>query len=104
MERLGDEMTSEQLVKDFKVLVADAEALLTETANQGGEKLADVRARTEESLRVMKERMTKAQGELIDKTKAAAKATDVYIHENPWKAIGTTAGLALLIGWLMGRR
>ncbi len=37
MERLGDEMTSEQLVKDFKVLVADAEALLTETANQGGE-------------------------------------------------------------------
>ncbi len=52
----------------------------------------------------MKERMTKAQGELIDKTKAAAKATDVYIHENPWKAIGTTAGLALLIGWLMGRR
>jgi len=104
MERLGDEMTSEQLVKDFKVLVADAEALLTETANQGGEKLAEVRVRTEESLRVMKERMTKAQGELIDKTKAAAKATDVYIHENPWKAIGKTAGLALLIGWLMGRR
>ena len=104
MERIGDEMTSEQLVKDFKVLVADAEALLTETANQGGEKLADVRARTEESLRVMKERMAKAHGELIDKTKAAAKATDVYVHENPWKAIGTAAGLALLIGWLMGRR
>jgi len=38
MERIGDEMTSEQLVKDFKVLVADAEALLTETANRGGRK------------------------------------------------------------------
>ena len=104
MQRLGDEMTSEQLVKDFKVLVADAEALLTETANHGGEKLADVRAKTEQSLRVMKERMAKAQDELIDKTKAAAKATDAYVHENPWKAIGTAAGLALLIGWLMGRR
>jgi ElaB/YqjD/DUF883 family membrane-anchored ribosome-binding protein len=104
MKELSDEVTSEQLITDFKVVVADAEALLKATANQGGEKLAEVRAKAEESLRVVKARMAQAQEALIVKTKEAAKATDVYVHENPWQAIGVAAGLGLLIGWLMGRR
>lgn len=104
MERSFDEVTSEQLITDFKVVVADAEALLKATADQGGEKFAEVRAKAEESLRVVKARLAQAQEALIVKTRAAAKATDVYVHENPWKAIGTAAGLGLLIGWLMGRR
>ena len=104
MKQISDEVTSEQLITDFKVVVADAEALLKETANQGGEKLAQVRAKAEESLRVVKARMAEAQEALIVKTKEAAKATDVYVHENPWQAIGVAAGLGLLIGWLMGRR
>jgi len=104
MKQISDEVTSEQLITDFKVVVADAEALLKATANQGGEKLAEVRAKAEESLRVMKARMAEAQEALIVKTKEAAKATDVYVHENPWQAIGVAAGLGLLIGWLMGRR
>jgi ElaB/YqjD/DUF883 family membrane-anchored ribosome-binding protein len=104
MKQISDEVTSEQLITDFKVVVADAEALLKATANQGGEKLAEVRAKAEESLRVVKARMAEAQEALIVKTKEAAKATDVYVHENPWQAIGVAAGLGLLIGWLMGRR
>jgi ElaB/YqjD/DUF883 family membrane-anchored ribosome-binding protein len=104
MKQLSDEVTSEQLITDFKVVVADAEALLKATANQGGEKLAEVRAKAEESLKVVKARMAEAQEALIVKTKEAAKATDVYVHENPWQAIGVAAGLGLLIGWLMGRR
>jgi ElaB/YqjD/DUF883 family membrane-anchored ribosome-binding protein len=104
MERSFDEVTSEQLITDFKVVVADAEALLKATADQGGEKIAEVRAKAEESLRVVKARLAQAQEALIIKTRAAAKATDAYVHENPWKAIGTAAGLGLLIGWLMGRR
>lgn len=104
MERSFDNVTSEQLIADFKVVVADAEALLKATAGQGGEKLAEVRAKAEESLQVMKARLAQAQEALIVKTKEAAKATDEYVHENPWKAIGAAAGLGLLIGWLMGRR
>ena len=99
-----NEVTSEQLVADFKVVVADAEALLKATANQGGEKLAEVRARTEESLRVAKARMADAQAALLVKTREAAKATDAYVHENPWRAIGVAAGVGLVIGLLIGRR
>ena len=104
MEHLSDEVTSEQLIADFKVVVADAEALLKATANQGGEKLAEVRAKAEESLRVVKARMAEAQAALLARTKAAAKATDAYVHENPLKAVGVAAGVGLVIGLLIGRR
>jgi ElaB/YqjD/DUF883 family membrane-anchored ribosome-binding protein len=86
------------LIADFKVMLADTEALLKATANQGREKLAEVRAKAEQSLRVVKARMADAQEALLVKTKAAAKVTDAYVHENPWKAIGVAAGVGLLIG------
>lgn len=104
MNMSTDEVSKEQLIADFKVVVADAEALLQATANQGGEKLAEVRAKAEESLRVVKARMLEAQEALLAKTRAAAKATDVYVHENPWNAVGVAAGLGLLLGFLIGRR
>ena len=45
MEKISDDITKEQLIADFKVVMADAEALLKATANQGGEKLTEVRAK-----------------------------------------------------------
>jgi ElaB/YqjD/DUF883 family membrane-anchored ribosome-binding protein len=98
------EVTKEQLVNDFKVVIADAEALLKATAGQGGEALAAARARAEESLAVAKARMAEAQAALLVRTRAAAKATDEYVHMHPWKAIGVAAGVGLVIGMLIGRR
>jgi ElaB/YqjD/DUF883 family membrane-anchored ribosome-binding protein len=103
----GSEMTDvtkEQLIADFKVVVADAEALLKATANQGGDALIALRARAEESIAVAKEKMADAQEALVEKSKAAARATDDYVHENPWKAVGVAAGVGLVIGLLIGRR
>jgi ElaB/YqjD/DUF883 family membrane-anchored ribosome-binding protein len=104
MEKLFDEFTKEQLIADFKTVVADAEALLKATANQGGDELAEVRAKAEESLRVVKARMSESQAALLVKTKEAAKATDVYVHENPWKSVGIAVGVGLVVGLLSGRR
>lgn len=104
MDKLSDEVTKEQLIADFKVVVADAEALLKATANQGGEKLAEIRAKTEESLKVMKARIAEEQAALIAKTKAAAKATDDYVHKHPWESVGVAAAVGLLVGLLIGRR
>ncbi|MDO8349962.1 MAG: DUF883 family protein [Gallionella sp.] len=104
MNKLSYESTKEQLIDDFKDVVTDTEALLKATANQSGEKLAEVRTRVEESLKVAKSRMADAQAELVVKTKAAAKATDAYVHENPWPAMGVSAGVGVVIGLLIGRR
>jgi ElaB/YqjD/DUF883 family membrane-anchored ribosome-binding protein len=98
------DVTKEQLIADFKTVMSDAEALIKATANQGGEALASVRAKAEASLARAKAQMADAEAALLVRAKAAAKATDVYVHENPWKAIGISAGLALLVGFIMGRR
>jgi len=99
MENLTD-----GVISDFKMVVADAEALLKATVNQGGDKVAEVRSKAEESLKIAKARMAEAQAAMVVKTKAAARATDVYVHENPWKAIGAAAGIGLVIGLLIGRK
>ncbi len=104
MSLLSNEVTKDQLIADFNVVVADAEALLKATANQGGEKLAEVRARAEGSLKVAKARLLEAQDALIAKTREAARATDEYVHERPWNAVGMAAGIGLLVGFLIGRR
>lgn len=104
MAHATQEVTREQLINDFKVVIADAEALLKASADSGGEKIAELRSRASQSLNTMKERLGEVEHKMVDKTKAAAKATDVYVHENPWKSIGVAAGVGLAIGFLLGRR
>jgi ElaB/YqjD/DUF883 family membrane-anchored ribosome-binding protein len=44
------------------------------------------------------------QTEVVAKTKAAARATDEYVHENPWRSIGFAASLGVVVGLLISRR
>jgi ElaB/YqjD/DUF883 family membrane-anchored ribosome-binding protein len=104
MDKLSEQFNKDQLIKEFKVVVADAEALLKATANTGGDKLAEVRAKAEESLGVAKARIMDVQAEVLASTKAAARATDAYVHENPWRSIGLAASIGVVVGLLIGRR
>lgn len=97
-------VTKEQLISDFKVVIADAEALIKATANQGGEAVANLRVKAEESVAVAKEKLAEAQDALVEKGRIAAKATDDYVHEKPWHAVGIAAGVGLVVGLLIGRR
>jgi len=97
-------VTKEQLISDFKVVIADAEALIKATANQGGEAVVNLRAKAEESLAAAKVKLADAQDALVEKGRVAAKATDDYVHEKPWHAVGIAAGVGLVIGLLIGRR
>lgn len=103
MENVSNEVTKEQLIADFKTVVADAEALLKATANQGGEEMTALRAKAEESIKAAKSRMMDEQAAVVAKTKEAAKATDVYVHEHPWTAVGVAAGVGLVVGLLSSR-
>ncbi|HQS37509.1 MAG: hypothetical protein B7Y16_00085 [Methylotenera sp. 24-45-7] len=97
-------VTKEQLISDFKVVIADAEALIRATANQGGEAVANLRVKAEESVAVAKVKLAEAQEVLVEKGRIAAKATDDYVHEKPWHAVGIAAGVGLVVGLLIGRR
>ena len=39
-----------------------------------------------------------------ERAKQAARYTDEYVHENPWRAVGVAAGIGLLLGLVLGRR
>jgi ElaB/YqjD/DUF883 family membrane-anchored ribosome-binding protein len=96
--------SKDKLMEDLQMVVADAEALMNATASQAGEGAAVARARIQKSLQVVKERMVDAQEAVVERTKEAAKVTDEYVHDNPWKAIGITAALGLIAGMLIARR
>lgn len=97
------EISKDKLVHDFRVVVSDAEELLRATAGQAGEKVAAARDRIQENLVAAKARLASAEEAVAEKTKQAAKATDLYVHENPWKAVGIGAGVGLIIGMLISR-
>lgn len=104
MDISPNEINKEQLVNDFKVVVADAEALLKATAGHSSEKIAEVRAKTEKSISAARARMAEAQSVVLAKSKEAAKVTDAYVHDHPWKSIGTAAAVGVVVGLLIGRR
>ena len=94
----------EKLMEDLKAVVSDAEALLKATAHQTGEKIAEVRAKAEESLKTAKVRIAEEGKEIMEKAKSAAKSTDEFVHAHPWKAVGIGALAGLVFGILITRR
>lgn len=104
MSSVQTDITKDKLVADLKVVITDAEELLLATAAQAGEKASAARARIQESLKVAKEKLSQAEVIALDKAKAAARATDDYVRENPWAAVGIGAAVGLVIGMLISRR
>ena len=97
-------VTKDKLVQDLKIVIGDAEELLRATASQAGEKATAARAKIEDSLHRAKIKLAETEDIMIEKTKQAARVTDEYVHEHPWKAVGVAAGIGLIIGLLIGRR
>lgn len=98
------EVNTDKLMEDLRQVIRDAEELLRATAGMAGEKIAEVRARAEESLRNAKVRMMEMRGDLTARAQSAAGNADEYVRTNPWAAIGIAAVAGLLVGVLLSRR
>ena len=94
----------EQIVSDMKSSIADAEDMLQETADQVGDRFARLRSRIQDRLKDARARLEDAEEALVYKTRAAARATDDYVHASPWTAIGIAAGVGVLVGLALSRR
>jgi ElaB/YqjD/DUF883 family membrane-anchored ribosome-binding protein len=69
-------------------LVADVEDLVKKVAHVDDEEIAHIRAKVVDTLE---------RGE-------ATEATDAYVHDNPWAAVGIAAAVGIIIGFVAGRR
>lgn len=95
---------ADQLINEFKSLVADAEALIKATQDHPGETIGNLRNKALETISDAKEKISSIEGDLVDKAKVVAAGADDFVHRNPWEAIGVAAGLGLLIGLFIRRR
>jgi ElaB/YqjD/DUF883 family membrane-anchored ribosome-binding protein len=96
--------TREKLVDDFGAMLNEAEDLLKRAGSETGEKARDLRSQVEAKLLAAKLRLQELEGQAVDRAKAAAQATDDYVHDNPWLAIVVAAGVGFVAGLLMNRR
>jgi ElaB/YqjD/DUF883 family membrane-anchored ribosome-binding protein len=101
---MSSEVTTDRLVDDLKAVITDAEALLKATSAQTGEKIQEVRAQAEDSLRQAKARLSEVEEEALRRARELADATEEYVRDNPWQSVGIAAGVGLVLGILISRR
>jgi len=89
---------------DVKQALSGAEEMLSQAASSTGERAAELRAKALAQLKALRERVQDAQAAALRQGRAAAHATDDYVHDHPWRAIATAAAAGVIIGLLIGRR
>ncbi len=81
----------------------DVEELLGRVSSLDDKDISRLRARVESSIDHVKDSVRSTAGSAIEGTRHAAKATDEYVHRQPWVAIGAGAAIGLLVGALLRR-
>lgn len=93
----------ENLMADVHSVLNGTEQLLA-AAGDTSDASPEFRRTLAANLKLAKARLREAEEAVVTKTRVAARATDQYVHEHPWKAIGAAAGVAFLLGLLVSRR
>lgn len=99
-----ERVTTDKLMRDLHTVMADAEALLKATSSQAGDKIQEARARAEQSLAAVRERLSGVEDEAMRQTRELVNEGEEYVRQNPWAAVGIAAGVGLLLGMILGRR
>ena len=95
---------ADEVESDVGKAIGGAEDMLAQAANATGEKAAELRGRALEQLKALREKLADAQHTALEKGKAAAHATDDYVHDHPWRSILAAASLGVVVGLLISRR
>jgi ElaB/YqjD/DUF883 family membrane-anchored ribosome-binding protein len=94
----------EKLMQDLNLVIRDAEELLRNSEQTAGEGFKSAKAKFESTLKNAKAEVARIEDIVVTRGKDAARATDVYVKENPWQSAGIAAGVGLLVGLLVGRK
>ena len=96
--------SKDQVVSDFKALLAEGEALFRSATGSGDHALAAARDQFRQQLATAKTRYAELEAATVQQARRAATATDEYVHGNPWTAIAVAGGVGLLVGLLVTNR
>jgi ElaB/YqjD/DUF883 family membrane-anchored ribosome-binding protein len=88
-------------MEDVKILTKDVQDLLKATASVVSERATEARSKVEASLKVAQEKLGQAHETALARGREAAAATDEYVRDNPWNAVGVAAGVGFLFGLVL---
>jgi ElaB/YqjD/DUF883 family membrane-anchored ribosome-binding protein len=94
----------ENLNRDLRAALDDAEELIRLTAEQAGERISTARNRAKESLAQARVELDRVQAQTLERAKQAVHEVDDYVHGHPWQAIALAGVLSAVIGVLIARR
>ena len=94
----------EQLMRDLRNVIQDAEGWLRHGSQVTGDEFQAAKAKFERTLSSAKADLIRVEETVVERTKLAAKATDEFVSENPWKAVGVGAVVGILVGMLITRK
>ena len=89
---------------EWQNLVADVEDLVKKVANVDDEEIAEIRSKVEHTLAKAKTTADEGIAAARERAGEVSEATDEYVRDNPWAAIGIAAAIGIVIGFVAGRR
>jgi ElaB/YqjD/DUF883 family membrane-anchored ribosome-binding protein len=89
---------------EVRKLIADVEELLRRVGDAADPELARLRAKLENTVATTKKAISDGTEQVQRQAKEAFEASDRYVRDQPWEAIGIAAIAGLAIGFLVGRR
>jgi ElaB/YqjD/DUF883 family membrane-anchored ribosome-binding protein len=89
---------------EWRNLVADVEDLVKKVANVEDAEIAEIRSKVEDTLARAKSTADEGIAAVRERAGEVSDATDDYVRENPWAAIGIAAAIGIVIGFVAGRR
>jgi ElaB/YqjD/DUF883 family membrane-anchored ribosome-binding protein len=90
--------------QEVRKLVADVEELIRRVGDAADPELARLRAKVESTLATTKKAISDGTEQVQRQAKDAFEASDRYVRDQPWEAVGIAALAGLAIGLLVGRR
>jgi ElaB/YqjD/DUF883 family membrane-anchored ribosome-binding protein len=97
-------VTREKLVDDMKDVLRDVEQLMKQAAAASGQQATELRDRASSALASARSKLDGLQADVTRAGKQAARATDDWVHDNPWSSIALAGSVGILIGVLVARR
>jgi ElaB/YqjD/DUF883 family membrane-anchored ribosome-binding protein len=96
--------TTNPIDRDLQNVVADTQELLKTMENEGGAQFNAVRERAQSTIANARKTLVDLQQNMKDGATLAVKTTDGYVRENPWQAVGISAAVGAVVGFLVSRR
>jgi ElaB/YqjD/DUF883 family membrane-anchored ribosome-binding protein len=95
---------SERFLEDLKLFVSDTDALLQQAKSLSGEAALAAREEFERRLAQARRGYEQARTMATDQAQHYLDRTEVYVRNEPWKAIGIAALVGAVVGVYLARR